>query len=230
MNEKLIDSDARPAPTPHLRSTFYVHTGKRTLDFLLAAAGLILAAPVMLVCAIAVRLSSPGPVFFRQMRVGRDGRTFKILKFRTMIDEAERNGPNLTVSNDPRVTSVGKVLRKAKLDELPQLVNVIRGDMSVVGPRPETPDHVALYSQVQREVLRVRPGITGRASLAFIDEEEMLAGASDAEQAYEALIMPRKLQQELAYCRTISLWRDLVLICRTVLSVLIHAKQQRNSQ
>lgn len=226
MSEQTFGPGTQTASSQYLRSTFYFRAGKRALDILFAAAGLLVWAPFMLVCAMAIRLNSPGPVFFRQTRVGQYGRNFKILKFRTMFAGAERSGPNLTVSKDPRVTSVGKVLRRAKLDELPQLINVLFGDMSLVGPRPETPDHVALYNDIQREVLAVRPGITGRASLAFINEEEILAGAADIEKAYRVLLMPRKLQQELAYCGSITLGGDLALMCNTVLRVFRHAKDR----
>ncbi len=191
----------------------------RALDVLASSFGLIILAPLFVLVAVAIRLDSGGPVFFRQVRVGRDGRPFSILKFRTMRTDAEAVGGQLTVGADPRVTRVGAWLRRTKIDELPQLINVLRGDMALVGPRPEVPRYVALYDEQQRRVLDVRPGITDPASIAFRDEGSILANASDPEETYVHEIMPRKLAMNLAYLEHRTLTRDLGVILATLIKV-----------
>jgi lipopolysaccharide/colanic/teichoic acid biosynthesis glycosyltransferase len=190
--------------------------GKRAMDLVCAVAGLVLFAPLMLAIALAIRLDSPGPVFFRQERVGRAGRLFRIHKFRTM-QARPADGLQLTVGADARITRVGRWLRARRFDEIPQLIDVLVGDMSIVGPRPEVPRYVALYPEADRaKVLSVRPGITDPAALAFRDEAELLAGAADPEREYVQVIMPRKLQHAIAYAERASLWTDLQLIARTL--------------
>ncbi|MDN3545737.1 MAG: sugar transferase [Roseateles asaccharophilus] len=188
---------------------------KRAFDLLLSALGLLLLAPVLLLIALWVKLDSPGPVFFRQERVGRFGRPFFIHKFRTMrVDNA---GLQITVGVDPRITRAGRVLRAAKLDELPQLWDVLRGAMSLVGPRPEVPRYVALYPPKLREiVLSVRPGITDPASLSFRNESELLAAAADPEREYVEVVMPTKLRLAAAYVRRATLRSDLRVILATL--------------
>ncbi|WP_374675030.1 sugar transferase [Ideonella sp.] len=189
---------------------------KRLLDILGSLAGLLLLALPGALVALAIRLDSPGPVFFRQERVGRHGRPFRIHKFRTMRVDAERSG-QLTVGEDRRVTRVGRVLRAHRLDELPQLIDVLLGDMSLVGPRPEVPRYVALYpADLRQRVLAVRPGITDPASLAFRGEAEQLAAAADPEREYVEVILPRKLALAADYADRASLWTDLALIWRTL--------------
>lgn len=192
---------------------------KRIFDVAVSGAGLVMTSPILLAAAIAVKLSSPGPAFYRGPRVGKDGREFLILKLRTMRPGADRQGPAVTAADDPRITAVGRVLRRTKLDELPQLINVLRGEMSLVGPRPEDPKYVALYTPEQRRVLSVRPGITGPTALTFVDEEELLRGA-DAQAVYLAEVMPQKLAVDLEYVDRASLGGDLRLMARTVLVVL----------
>jgi lipopolysaccharide/colanic/teichoic acid biosynthesis glycosyltransferase len=204
----------RPQP-PRRRDGLYLRLGKRAVDTLGALVGLIVTSPVLLFCAVAVRLDSRGPVFYRQLRVGQFGRTFQIFKFRTMIDGTDKNGSKLTAFGDARITRVGKVLRKTKLDEIPQLLNVFRGEMSLVGPRPEVPEYTEKYTSMERMVLEVRPGITGPASLAYIDEERLLATAVDQEKFYVNTIMRRKLRVDLAYCRKVCLLGDARIIFRT---------------
>ena len=189
-------------------------------DVLAAAAGLLLLSPVFAVVAVLIRLSSPGPVFFRGERTGRHGRPFRIVKFRTMRQDAAKVGAGITAAHDPRVTGVGQLLRRTKLDELPQLINVLRGEMSLVGPRPEDPRYVALYSDEQRRVLRARPGMTSPASFQFRDEETLLSGA-DWERKYRDEIMPQKLRIDLAYVDTAGFWTDLALIWRTVAALVM---------
>jgi lipopolysaccharide/colanic/teichoic acid biosynthesis glycosyltransferase len=194
---------------------------KRAMDLLLAVVGLLLLALPMTAIALAIKLDSPGPVFFRQERVGRGGRPFRIHKFRTMAHRPASDGLQLTVGDDQRITRVGRWLRARRFDELPQLIDVLTGDMSVVGPRPEVPRYVAHYTPEQRaKLLSVRPGITDPASLAFKDEARILAAAADPERAYIEEVMPRKLQHALAYAEHASAWTDLRLIART-LKVLI---------
>jgi lipopolysaccharide/colanic/teichoic acid biosynthesis glycosyltransferase len=184
------------------------------------AALLILAlAPVFLLAAVATRLTSRGPVLFHQERVGRGGRAFRIHKFRTMTAGAP--GPAITAGADPRVTPTGAILRRFKIDELPQLFNVLAGEMNFVGPRPEVPRYVALYPPAQRDVvLSVRPGLTDLASLTYIDESRLLGEATDPERYYVEVLMPAKLRLAEAYVRDRSAWLDLRILAATVTGIL----------
>ena len=204
---------------------------KRLFDIAFALLALLLLGPLLLLVALWVRLDSPGPVFFRQQRVGRRGQLFDIYKFRTMHTGAEAMGPQITVGEDARITRAGVWLRRAKVDELPQFLNVLRGDMSVVGPRPEVPRYVAQYpADVRDSVLSVRPGITDLASIEFRDESALLARSSDPERTYVEQILPAKLRHAQEYVRTRSLWLDLRIIARTVLAVLgLHAPRHPGS-
>lgn len=193
---------------------------KRVFDIAFAVALVLILFPLLLAFALAVALTSPGGAFFRQVRVGLGGREFRLLKFRTMRPGSEAKGQLTIGGRDPRVTAVGYWLRKTKLDELPQLWNVLVGDMSVVGPRPEVPRYVALYTPEQRRVLDVRPGITGMASIDYIDENELLARSSDPERTYVQEIMPAKLALDLRYVRERSLALDLQILLVTVRRVL----------
>jgi lipopolysaccharide/colanic/teichoic acid biosynthesis glycosyltransferase len=184
----------------------------------LALALLVLVSPVMLAVALLVRLSSPGPIFFRQERVGQGGRRFRIYKFRTM--RLNSGGPQVTGRTDPRITPVGARLRHWKLDEMPQLINVVKGEMALVGPRPEVPRYVAHYTPEQRGVLSVPPGITGVVQLKYRHEEELLRDAADPEALYLTEIMPAKLALDLEYIRHRSAWVDLRLIAATFRRVL----------
>jgi lipopolysaccharide/colanic/teichoic acid biosynthesis glycosyltransferase len=199
---------------------FYIRFGKRILDIIGAAAALVIAGPILFLCAVVVRLESRGPVFFRQWRVGQNGKPFRVIKLRTMIHGADTQGPKITASGDPRITTVGRFLRKTKLDEVPQLFNVLRNEMSLVGPRPEVPEYTLKYSLAERKVLDAKPGITGPASLAHINEEQLLAGRLDKEHFYVTSIMRRKLQLDLAYCGRISLLQDLKNIFQTAGALL----------
>lgn len=194
---------------------------KRLFDIAFALLALLLLGPLLLAVALWVRLDSPGPVFFRQQRVGRRGQLFDIYKFRTMQTGAEAMGPQITVGEDARITRAGAWLRRSKVDELPQFINVLRGDMSVVGPRPEVPRYVAQYpADVRQAVLSVRPGITDLASIEFRDESALLARSQDPERTYVEQILPAKLRHAQQYVRTHSLGLDLRIIARTVLAVL----------
>jgi lipopolysaccharide/colanic/teichoic acid biosynthesis glycosyltransferase len=190
---------------------------KRVFDLLGAAVALVLLAPLLAAIAIWIKLDSPGPVLFRQQRVGRHGRPFAIRKFRTMVADAPRRGPQLTIGDDPRITCAGAFLRRAKLDELPQLIDVLAGHMSLVGPRPEVPSYVAHYpADLRDKVLAVRPGITDPVSLEFADESELLARAADPEREYVEVLLPKKLRAAAAYAEHANLATDLRVIGGTL--------------
>lgn len=188
---------------------------KRALDIVGSAVLLCVLSPLVVALMLLVRLDSPGPALHQARRVGRDGVEFTMYKLRTMRADAALSGPGITGRADPRITAIGRVLRRTHLDELPQLWNALRGDMSLVGPRPEDPRFVARYTPEQRAVLSVRPGITGPAQLAYRDEERRLP-AESTEQAYERDILPGKLAIDLAYVRRRSLGGDLALLARTL--------------
>ena len=193
---------------------------KRLFDLVVAGMGLLLLSPLLLVIALWIKLDSPGPVFFRQQRVGRFGAPFRIHKFRSMSGDAPLAGPQLTVGADPRITRAGAFLRRSKLDELPQLIDVLAGTMSLVGPRPEVPRYVAMYpAELRAKVLSVRPGITDPASIAYRDENTLLAGAVDPERVYIEQVMPAKLRFAAQYVDRMSLWNDVRLIGVTLRSL-----------
>ena len=192
---------------------------KRLFDILVSLISLVVFSPVMLGLAVLVKLDSPGPVLYRAPRIGRGGRPFYMLKFRTMVANAHQVGPAITYDSDSRITRLGAILRSVRLDELPQLINVLRGEMSLVGPRPEAPHLVAYYTPEQRAVLQVRPGVTGLAQLTFRNEAAMLSGDS-VEQDYVEIILPRKLSIDLAYVEHQSLWLDIRILVSTVLAVV----------
>lgn len=190
---------------------------KRVVDVVISAAGLLVLSPALLAIALAIKLDSPGPVFFRQTRVGRGGAEFRIHKFRTMVHRPESAGPALTVGEDRRITRVGRWLRERRIDELAQLIDVLRGAMSLVGPRPEVPRYVAHYPTALRDkVLSVRPGITDPASLAFRDESTLLARAADPEREYVEVVLPAKLALAADYVDHAGTWRDLQVMWRSL--------------
>ena len=193
---------------------------KRAMDIVVSAAALCVLWPVLALIALAIVVDDPGPVFYRQVRVGRGGKPFRIFKFRTMVVDADKKGLSITVGRDSRITRVGAFLRRTKLDELAQLLNVLAGQMSFVGPRPEVPRYVELYTPYQRQVLLVRPGITDYASIAYRNENDLLAGADDPERMYIETIMPDKIELNMKYLREISPLTDVRLILRTVLAVI----------
>ncbi|MDQ1813151.1 sugar transferase [Massilia sp. CCM 9210] len=188
---------------------------KRLFDIVAALAGLVVLAPLFAVIAICIRLDSPGPAWFRQQRVGRFGVPFDIIKFRTM--RVDGHGPQLTVGADARITRIGKFLRRYKIDELPQLINVVLGSMSLVGPRPEVPRYVACYpAEVRAVVLSVKPGITDWASICYKDENAILGRSADPERAYLDVILPAKLDYNVRYVRERGFWTDLRIIFSTL--------------
>jgi lipopolysaccharide/colanic/teichoic acid biosynthesis glycosyltransferase len=191
---------------------------KRLFDFTAALIGLVLLSPVLVLIGLVLWLHSSGPIFYRANRIGKDGHPFAMYKFRTMIVDADRHGPLVTAGDDPRVTRVGRILRLTKLDELPTLWNVLIGDMSLVGPRPENPKLAALYNEEQRRVWLVRPGVTGLATVRYRHEEALLAGVEDLEAKYFE-IMQDKLRLELEYIKRQSFMLDITILWRTMLAI-----------
>ena len=192
----------------------------RFFDFLIALWGLCFLLIPFAVIAIAIKCDSEGEVFFRQTRVGKNGELFRIYKFRTMVRDAEKKGLQLSTATDARITKVGKVLRKTKCDELPQLINVLCGQMSFVGPRPEVPKYVAMYDEERKNVLLIRPGITDEASIRYRNENDVLEQSDDPEKTYIEEVMPDKLRINLDYLTKIGLFYNLKLICKTIVAVV----------
>jgi len=193
---------------------------KRLFDIVFALLGLVLTLPLFAVIALLIKRDSEGPVFYRAPRVGKDGKPFKMLKFRTMVANADKIGGPSTANDDPRITRVGRFLRRYKLDELPQLINVLKGEMSFVGPRPEVQQYVDMYTEEEKAILTVKPGITDWASLWNSDEGAVLAGSPDPEKAYLELIRPTKIKLQLEYVRRRSFLTDLGILLRTVMAVV----------
>jgi lipopolysaccharide/colanic/teichoic acid biosynthesis glycosyltransferase len=188
---------------------------KRLFDVIVASIGLIIFSPFMLAIAVLIKLDSPGPVFYRAPRVGKDGHLFRMFKFRTMVANADKVGPPITVDRDARITRVGARLRQGRIDEIPQLINVLRGEMSMVGPRPETPYYVERFSPEQREVLKVKPGMTGPAQIAFRDEEEELSDFEDLDDVYMNIVLPPKLAMDMQYVEQQSFASDVRILFQT---------------
>jgi lipopolysaccharide/colanic/teichoic acid biosynthesis glycosyltransferase len=198
---------------------------KRTFDAVAAAAGLIVLSPIIAGIAVAIKLGSKGPLLYRGTRVGMNGEHFHMLKFRTMVVDADKIGGSSTPEDDPRVTPIGKPLRRYKLDELPQLINVLKGDMSFVGPRPQVQWAVDLYTPEERRILEVRPGITDEASLRFSNEAEILKGSKDPDRDYIEKIHPEKMRLSLEYVRNRSFSGDLSIIARTAGAIFRPSRQ-----
>jgi lipopolysaccharide/colanic/teichoic acid biosynthesis glycosyltransferase len=193
---------------------------KRIFDILVSAAALMALSPLLILVAAIVKLSSTGPVFFRQERIGRRFRPFWICKFRSMVQDAPSRGAAITFGADPRVTAIGRILRAAKIDELPQLINVLRGEMSLVGPRPEVGRYVEMFHSDYEEILRVRPGITDLASIKYRHEATILGQAADPEQEYLTRVLPEKIRLGKEYVQHASLMLDLRVLWKTVFSIL----------
>ncbi len=194
---------------------------KRLFDFIASFFGLILLTPIFVLAALWIKIDSRGPIFFRQERVGFQGVNFQIHKFRTMVLDAEKKGKHITVGADSRITTVGSFLRKYKLDELPQLIDVLVGDMSLVGPRPEVPKYICCYSDDEKhDVLSVKPGITDNASIEFRDENELLASSKDPEAAYINEVLPKKIALYRKYVRERSFFGDVAIIFKTIFLIV----------
>jgi lipopolysaccharide/colanic/teichoic acid biosynthesis glycosyltransferase len=207
-------------PRP-LSQTFYCGIGKRWFDAAAALAGLVVLSPLFLLVAIAIKMTGRGPVFFRQVRVGQFGMEFRIFKFRSMTSTQGQQGPLLTASGDTRITPVGRWLRKTKIDELPQLLNVVFGEMSLVGPRPEVPRYIAGYTDRQKLIFLTRPGVTGPTANSYIQEEEILAAHADKESFYLKVLLPAKLEMDLVYCKEVSFLQDLKLMFTTFAKIFV---------
>ena len=199
---------------------FYAEHGKRLFDLALAVPLLVLLSPVLCVIAVLIRRGGQGPVLFTQERMGRNGGTFTLYKFRTMTGNGAGSGPQVTSLGDPRITGTGEVLRRYKLDELPQLLNVVKGDMSLVGPRPEVKRYADAFREEYSSILRVSPGITDYAALEFRNEEEILAGYADAEDAYTRVILPEKITLYKKYIKEMGFMADLKILFRTMREVI----------
>jgi len=195
--------------------TFYRSSGKRLFDVCAAAVGILLFSPILLIISIIIKLKDKGPLFFLQERVGKDFISFKLFKFRTMIVNADKMGAAITKGEDPRITGIGRMLRNYKLDELPQLINVLRGDMSLVGPRPEVEKYVMLFRNEYQRILSIRPGITDFAALEFRDEEKILNNYKDADEGYIKEILPAKIKLYEQYLEQIGFATDLKIIIKT---------------
>jgi len=193
---------------------------KRLMDLFLSLCILALFLPVGLLLSLCIALESRGGVFYLQERIGRKGKTFKLIKFRSMRPNADREGKLTVGERDPRVTRMGTFIRKYKLDEFPQFINVLKGEMSVVGPRPEVLEYVAQYSDEQRRVLDFKPGITDLASITYFEENKLLANATDPQQTYIEEIMPEKIRINLAYQATATVWSDLGVVWKTALRMV----------
>ena len=193
---------------------------KRIFDVTVSAVMLLLLSPVFLILAIAIKLDSPGPVFYRQVRVTQYGKTFRIFKFRSMVTNADKIGTQVNVGNDSRITRIGKFIRKCRLDELCQLIDIFRGTMTFVGTRPEVPKYVASYTPEMMATLLLRAGVTSEASILYKDEDALLSGAQDVDKVYVEEVLPGKMRHNLYAIRHFSFWSDIATMFRTVFAVL----------
>ena len=200
--------------------SFYFNYGKRLLDIIVSLIAIIVLSPLFLIAAISIKLEDGGPVFFTQERVGKDFKKFEVIKFRTMVIDAPKKGLSITKKSDPRVTKVGKVLRRYKLDEMPQIINVLKGDMSVVGPRSEVEKYVNMFKEDFKEILKVRPGMAGYTIIKFRNEEEILEKYDSLEEGYIKEVLPQKLALDKEYIKNISLWNDIKIFVLTFLKVI----------
>src|SRR6266571_3170737 len=199
---------------------------KRAMDLAVGSVALIALSPAIALTAVRIKREDGGPVFYKAQRVGKDGKPFRMYKFRTMVVNADRIGGPSTAADDPRLTRVGHSIRKYKLDEIPQLINVVRGDMSLVGPRPEVQHYVDMYSPEERQILSVRPGITDWASIRYRNEGDILRGSDDPEQAYMEKIRPGKIRLGLEYVRQQSLWTDIKILAQTARAIFVPVRDE----
>jgi len=198
----------------------YGRFGKRIFDLTLSIPSLIILSPVFLITAILIKLESRGPVVFSHDRVGHDGRTFKLYKFRTMVKDASKIGPSITSTNDPRITRIGRLLRRFKVDEMLQIVNVVKGDMSVIGPRPELEKFVDKFKKDYMEILKIKPGMTDYALIAFRDEEKILGKFKDTEEGYVKEVLPEKIKLYRKYIEEMGLATDIRIFFKTIWEIL----------
>ena len=205
---------------------------KRAFDVIVSALMLLVASPVFIILAVAIKLDSPGPVFYRQERVTQYGEKFRIFKFRTMVSNADQIGTQVTVGNDSRITRVGKLIRKCRLDEVSQLIDILRGTMTFVGTRPEVPKYVASYTPDMMATLLLPAGVTSLASIMYKDEDQLLAGAEDVDRTYVEAVLPGKMRYNLKAIETFSFWGDIKLMFMTVFAVLgkDYSQQEENKK
>ncbi|MEO0258471.1 MAG: sugar transferase [candidate division WOR-3 bacterium] len=203
-----------------MQDSFYSSFGKRWFDIAASLIGLILLSPVFIVISLLIKLVDGGPIFYKQERIGKDFRPFLLIKFRTMTVDADKMGPLVTAGDDRRVTKIGKFLRKTKLDELPQLLNVLKGDMSIVGPRPEVEKYVKEYEDDYKHILRVKPGITDYATVEYRNEEEILKAFVNPEEGYIREILPKKIKLYRKYIAEMGFKTDLKIIINTIIKVI----------
>ena len=199
---------------------FYCRFGKRYFDLILSIPSLIILSPIFLITAILIKLDTSGPIVFSHERAGRDGKPFKLYKFRTMVKDASKKGLSITPANDPRVTKIGKVLRKFKMDEMLQIINVVKGDMSVIGPRPEIKKYTDRFKKDYREILKIKPGMTDYALIAFRNEEKILSKFDDIEEGYIKEVLPEKIKLYRKYMEEMGLLTDVKIFLKTVLEIL----------
>jgi len=203
-----------------MQNNFYLQHGKRIFDFLASLLGLVMLSPLLVIIALCIRVSDKSPVIYRSRRLGQGWRTFNLLKFRTMVLNAEKAGPLVTKGDDPRIIPIGKFLRKTKLDELPQLINVLKGDMSLVGPRPEVEKYASYFPEDYREILKIKPGITDYAAIEYRDEENLLKHSGDVEKTYLEKVLPAKIKLYKTYMRNMGFFADIKIILRTLLKIV----------
>lgn len=200
--------------------TFYARIGKRIFDLILSIPSLIILSPVYLLSAILIKLDTRGPVLFSQDRVGRNGKPFRLYKFRTMVKDAANIGPPVTTADDPRITKTGRLLRKFKVDEMLQVINIVKGDMSVIGPRPEIKKYVDMFKEDYEQVLRIKPGMTDYALIAFRNEEDILSRFHDVEEGYVKEVLPEKIRLYKEYMAEMNLLTDIRIFFGTIWEIL----------
>lgn len=203
-----------------MQNSFYLRYGKRLFDIIFSSSAIVILSPVFLVISLMILMSSKGEIFYRQIRIGKDFKPFVLYKFRTMIKDADKIGPLVTKDSDPRITKIGKILRKTKLDELPQFINVLKGDMSIVGPRPEVEKYVNARKEDYKVILSIKPGITDYATILFRDEEDIMAKYENVEESYLNVVLPQKIALYKKYIDEISFRADIKIIAKTMLKVL----------
>lgn len=203
-----------------MQGSLYMTFGKRLFDFIASLTGILILSPVFILISLIIILTDGLPVFYKHKRIGRNFKTFYVLKFRSMVKDADKKGLQITSADDPRITKIGKLLRKSKLDELPQLINVLKGDMSLVGPRPEVDKYVNIFKNDYREILKVRPGITDISSIIYRDEESVLRDKPDPEEYYKNILLPQKIQLAKEYFKYHSFLLDLKLILATIMKII----------
>jgi lipopolysaccharide/colanic/teichoic acid biosynthesis glycosyltransferase len=201
--------------------TFYAKTGKRAFDLILSIPSLVVLSPVYLLSVLLIKLDTPGPILFSQDRIGQNSKPFRLYKFRTMVKDAAKIGPPVTTAYDPRITKAGRLLRKFKVDEMLQVMNVVKGDMSVIGPRPEVKKYIDIFAEEYNDILKIKPGMTDYALIAFRNEEDILSRFQDVEEGYIKEVMPQKIKLYRQYLSEMSLRTDIRIFFQTIWEILV---------